>query len=137
MRLVGVCAALSVGIATSASAADVPVRATLTTSSTRAFVGVPWEYSIAVQGLADGPVDARVKLQVLRGAQLVRCWTGFALVPCSSTGSATWIAFRGKRRGAILWPSRLAGSRVTFRAEIATATRSLRLNAPVNVRSEP
>lgn len=135
MRLVVLCVALLA--ATSAAAADVPVRATLTTSSTRAFVGVPWDFTIAVQGLEDGPVDAKVKLQVLRGGHLVRCWTGFALVPCSTAGSSAWIRFRGSRRGAILWPSRLAGSRLTFRVLIATGTRSLRLNAPVSVRSEP
>ncbi len=135
MRLFLACAVALV-VAGSA-AADVPVRATLTTSSTRAFVGVPWAYTIAVQGIADGPVDARVKLQVLRGQRVVRCWTGLALVPCSSSGSATWIAFRGTRRGAIVWPARLAGSRLTFRVLVATGTRSLHLSAPVNVRSEP
>jgi hypothetical protein len=137
MRLLLACAAVLVAAAGSAAAADVPVRATLTTSSTRAFVGVPWAYTIAVQGVADGPVDARVKLQVLRGRRVVRCWTGVALVPCSSAGSATWIAFRGSRRGAIVWPARLAGSRLTFHVLVATGTRSLRLDAPVKVRSEP
>jgi hypothetical protein len=137
MRLLLACAAVLAAAAGSAAAADVPVRATLTTSSTRAFVGVPWAYTIAVQGIADGPVDARVKLQVLRGPRVVRCWTGVALVPCSSAGSATWIAFRGSRRGAIVWPARLAGSRLTFHVLVATGTRSLSLDAPVSVRSEP
>jgi hypothetical protein len=137
MRLLLACAAVLAAAAGSAAAADVPVRATLTTSSTRAFVGVPWAYTIAVQGIADGPVDARVKLQVLRGGRVVRCWTGVALVPCSSAGSATWIAFRGSRRGAIVWPARLAGSRLTLHVLVATGTRSLSLDAPVNVRSEP
>jgi hypothetical protein len=135
MRLLLVCAVVLV--AAGSAAAAVPVRATLTTSSTRAFVGVPWAYTIAVQGVEDGPVDARVKLQVLRGARVVRCWTGFALVPCSDSDSATWIAFRGSRHGAIVWPARLAGSRLTFQVLVATGTRSLSLNAPVNVRSEP
>jgi hypothetical protein len=117
--------------------ADVPVRATLTTSSTRAFVGVPWTYTIAVQGLEDGPLDARVKLEVLRGGRIVRCWSGIALEPCSSSGAGAWIPLQGSRRGAILWPARLAGSRLTFRALVAAGTRSLRLSAPVNVRAEP
>ena len=136
MRLLLVCAAVLAAAAGSA-AADGPVRATLTTSSTRAFVGVPWAYTIAVRGIADGPVDAKVKLQVLRGHRVVRCWTGLALVPCSSAGSASWIAFRGSRRGAIVWPARLAGSRLTLHVLVATGTRSLSLDAPVNVRSGP
>jgi hypothetical protein len=135
MRLVLVCAVALIGAGS--AVADVPVRATLTTSSTRAFVGVPWVYTIAVQGVADAPVDARVKLQVLRGHRVVRCWTGFALAPCSRSGSATWIAFRGRRHGAIVWPARLAGSRLTFRVLVATGTQSLSLDAPVSVRSEP
>src|SRR5512133_796207 len=136
MLLLLACAAVLAAAAGSA-AADGPVRATLTTSSTRAFVGIPWAYTIAVQGIADGPVDARVKLQVLRGHRVVRCWTGLALVPCSSAGAAAWIAFRGSRRGAIVWPARLAGSRLTFHVLVAAGTRSLSLDAPVNVRSGP
>lgn len=134
MRLLVLCVAALV--AAGSAAAGVPVRATLTTSSTRAFVGVPWTYTIAVQGLQDGPV-ARVKLEVLRSGRVVRCWTGIALEPCSSSGSGAWIPLRGRRRGAILWPSGLAGSRLTFRALIATGTSSLRLNAPVSVRGAP
>jgi hypothetical protein len=137
MRLLLACAAALAAAAAGSAAADGPVRATLTTSSTRAIVGVPWAYTIAVRGIADGPVDARVKLQVLRGHRVVRCWTGLALVPCSSAGSATWIAFRGSRRGAIVWPARLAGSRLTFHVLVAAGTRSLSLDAPVNVRGGP
>lgn len=135
MRLLLVCAVALV--AAGSAGADAPVRATLTTSSTRAFVGVPWTYSIDVRGLADGSVDARVKVQVLRGSQLVRCWTGLALDRCTSGRSGSWIPFRGSRQGAILWPAPLAGSRVTFRVLVWTGSESMSLRAPVSVRAEP
>ena len=129
--------ALALVAAAGAAAADAPVRATLTTSSTRAVVGVPWTYSIEVRGLTDVPVDAKVKLQVLRGTRVVRCWTGLSLDRCTSARSGSWIPFRGSRQSAILWPPPLAGSHVTFRVLVATGTESLSLRAPVSVNAAP
>jgi hypothetical protein len=135
MRLLLVCAFALV--AAGSASADGAVRATLKTSSTRAVVGVPWTYSIEVRGLTDGPVDAKIKLQVLQGARVVRCWTGLTLDRCTSARSGSWIPFRGSRQSAILWPAPLAGSHVTFRVLVATGTESLSLRAPVSVHAEP
>ena len=122
MRLLLVCAVALV--AAGSAAADVPVRATLTTSSTRALVGVPWTYTIDVRGLADGPVDARVKLQVL--ARLVNSFAagpGSRSIACTSARSASGSRSGAAVSSAIVWPARLAGSRLTFRVLVATGTR--------------
>src|SRR5262249_941243 len=131
MRLLLVClAALAV---TESAAADVAVRATMTTSSTTAFVGVPWTYAVAVEAPGGGPADAKVKLQVLRGDRLVGCVRRIALVRCSNPASASWIVFRGHRRGAIVWPARYAGSSLTLRAVVVSRARRLGLDVPVEV----
>jgi len=131
MRLLLVClAALAVS---GSAAADVAVRATVTTSSTTAFVGVPWAYAVAVESPGGGPLDAKVKLQVLRGDKLVGCVRRVALVRCSNPASASWIFFRGRRRGAIVWPARYAGSSLTVRAVVVAHARRLGLDVPVDV----
>jgi hypothetical protein len=133
MRLLVVLGVAMLAIAASAAAAN-PVRATMSTSSTKPLVDTPWRYTILVQDRAGKPLAARVRLQILRGTTVVRCWKRTAIVPCSGATAGTWISFRGKRIGVLTWPARLVGVELTFRAIVVAGTRSLRLRAPVTVR---
>jgi hypothetical protein len=120
-------------LAASAAAAS-PVRATMSTSSTQPLADTPWRYTIVVKDRAGNPLAARVRLQLLRGARVVRCWKSTAMVRCSRTREGTWISFRGKRTGVIAWPARLAGVGLTFRATVVAGTQALALCAPMTVR---
>jgi hypothetical protein len=134
MRLVLVALAAVLVSATVASAAE-KVRATLTTSSTTAVVGVPWRYTIAVHTQSGDPLRARARLQVLRGSQLVGCWTRSGFERCRADDAGTWISFKGGRSATILWPARWVGVDLTFRAVVVTGMQTLRLRAPVIVRA--
>ena len=126
---------LTLVLAASASALVNPVRATMSTSSTTPLVDTPWRYTITVKDQAGKPVAAKVRLQILLGTLVVGCWKSTAMVRCSGAKSGTWIAFKGKRTAAITWPARYSGRKLTFQAIVASGTRSLRLRAPVRVRS--
>jgi hypothetical protein len=136
MRLLVLALGVVLTLALTASAAAVmnPVRATMSTSSTRPFVGTPWRYTITVKDPAGKPVAAKVRLQILLGTLVVGCWKATGLVRCSGPAAGTWIAFRGKRTAAITWPERYSGMKLTFQAIIVAGTRALRLRAPVKVR---
>jgi hypothetical protein len=134
MRLVLVALAAVLVSATAASAAE-EVRATLTTSSTTAVVGVPWRYTIGVHTRSGEPLRARATLHVLHGSQLVGCWTRSGLERCRAGDTSTWISFRGGRSATILWPARWVGDDLTFRAVVVTGMQTLRLRAPVIVRA--
>ena len=131
MRLLLVMCAVLLGVV--ASAAADPVRATLTTSSTKPVVDTSWRYTITVRDRAGKPVVAKVRLQILRGTRVIGCWKRTAIVPCSGTTAGTFIAFKGKRTGTIRWRARYVGPRLTFQATVVTANGSLRLRAPVTV----
>ena len=126
---------LTLVLAASASALVNPVRATMSTTSTTPLVDTPWRYTITVKDQAGKPVAAKVRLQILLGTLVVGCWKSTAMVRCSGAKSGTWIAFKGKRTAAITWPARYSGRKLTFQAIVASGTRSLRLRAPVRVRS--
>ena len=126
---------LTLVLAASASALVNPIRATMSTSSTTPLVDTPWRYTITVKDQTGKPVAAKVRLQILLGTLVVGCWKSTAMVQCSGAKSGTWIAFRGKRTAAITWPARYSGRKLTFQAIVASGTRSLRLRAPVRVRS--
>jgi hypothetical protein len=135
MRLVLVALATAFVSAATASAA-VTIRATLTTSSTTAVVGVPWRYTIAVHTQAGDPLPAQARFQVLHRSQLVGCWTGSGFVRCRSDDAGTWMAFRARRSATILWPARWVGvDHLTFRAVVVSGMHTLRLRAPVIVRA--
>jgi hypothetical protein len=131
--LVCLCA-LAATVAVAGEAALSPVRATMTTSSTKPVADTPWRYTIVVENRAGEPLAAKVRLQVLRGDEVVRCWNKTALKVCSGANAGTWIPFTGKRTGIIVWPAEAAGLKLTFRAIVVTGSRSLRLRAPVRVR---
>ena len=126
---------LTLVLAASASALVNPIRATMSTSSTTPLVDTPWRYTITVKDQTGKPVAAKVQLQILLGTLVVGCWKSTAMVQCSGAKSGTWIAFRGKRTAAITWPARYSRRKLTFQAIVASGTRSLRLRAPVRVRS--
>lgn len=132
MRLLLVMCAVLFGVAASAAAAD-PVRATMSTTSTKPVVDTPWRYTITVKDPAGKPVAAKVRLQVLRGTRVVGCWKRTAIVPCSGATAGTFIAFTGKRTGTIRWRARYVGPRLTFQATVVTELRSLKLRAPLTV----
>jgi hypothetical protein len=106
----------------------------MSTSSTQPLADTPWRYTIVVKDRAGNPLAARVRLQLLRGARVVRCWKSTAMVQCSGARAGTWISFRGKRTGVIAWPARLAGVSLTFRATVVAGAQALALRAPVTVR---
>src|SRR5688572_214335 len=110
----------------SAPAAN-PVKATLTTNSTRPLVGAPWRYTITVKDQAGTPLAAKVRLQILLGQLVVGCWKPTAIVRCSGARAGTWIAFNGKRAATIIWPALSAGGRLTFQATVVTGAQTLRL----------
>jgi hypothetical protein len=134
MRLLVVLCALAATIAAAAEAVTEPVRATMSTSSTKPFADTPWRYTIVVKSRAGQPLAAKVRLQVLLRGAVVSCWKRAALRACSGANAGTWISFKGKRTGIIRWPARTAGEKLTFQAIVVTGTRSLRLQAPVIVR---
>jgi hypothetical protein len=121
-------------VLTSTAAGASPVRATMSTSSTKPLVGEAWRYTVVVKNRAGTPLEAKMRLQALRGRTVVGCWKRRAFKPCSNARAATWISFEGKRTGIIAWPERYAGMRLTFQALVVAGGRSLRLRAPVAVR---
>jgi len=133
MRLLVVLCALATTVAAASEAATSPVRATMSTTSTRPLADTPWRYTIVVKSRTGGPLAARVRLQVLAGNVVVGCWKRSAIRACSGAGAGTWIPFKGKRTGVIRWPARSAGEKRTFQAIVVAGTRSLRLRAPVIV----
>ncbi|MGH3128728.1 MAG: hypothetical protein ACRDPX_12485 [Gaiellaceae bacterium] len=133
MRLLVVLCALTVTTAGSAAVPN-PVRATMSTSSTTPLVDAPWRYTVVVKDRAGKALAAKMRLQVLSGSTLVRCWKRTRLVACQNAGAGTWISFKGKRTAVIRWPAQLAGMKLTFQAIVVSGTRSLRLRAPVDVR---
>jgi hypothetical protein len=136
MRLLVLALGVVLTFALTASAAAVvnPVRATMSTGSTRPLVGTPWRYTITVEDQAGKPVAVKVRLQILLGTLVVGCWKATGLVRCSGPRAGTWIAFRGKRTAAITWPARYSGMKLTFQAIVVSGTRALHLRAPVTVR---
>ena len=133
MRLVFLALAAALAAAAAATAAG-PVRATMSTSSTMPVAGVPWRYAITVRTQTGDPVRARVRLQALRGSRLLGCGTRSVFVRCSED-AGTWIAISGRLTRAIVWPARWVGLELTFRAVVVTGTHTLRLRAPVTVRT--
>jgi hypothetical protein len=130
--LVFLCAlALATAAATVASLN--PVRATMSTSSTRPLVDTPWRYTVVVKTREGKPLAARMRLQILLGTTVVGCWKSTAMVACSGANAGTWIRFKGKRTGVLTWPAESAGVRLTFQAVVVAGGRSLRLRAPVTV----
>lgn len=134
MRFVVLATMAALVAAGSAFASEDPVRATMTTTSTKPVVDTPWRYTIVVKSRAGRPLAARTRLQILLGQTVVGCWKTTAIVPCTGASSGTWIPFRGKRTGVITWPAQSAGVKLTFRATVVAAGRSLRLQAPVTAR---
>ena len=133
MRLILFVLVAELALAASAAAVG-PVRATMSTSSTQPLAGTPWRYTIVVKDQAGNPLAAKVRLQLLRGARVVGCWTTTAMERCSGARAGTWITFKGKRTGVIAWPARSAGVRLIFRATVVAGTQALTLRAPVTVR---
>jgi hypothetical protein len=133
MRLLLVTCAVLLGVVGSA-AAENPVRATMSTSSTKPVVDTPWRYTITVKDRAGKPLVAKVRLQVLRETRVVGCWKRTAIVRCSGATAGTFIAFKGKRTGTIRWRARYVGPKLTFQATVVTEMRSLNLRAPLTVR---
>jgi len=127
---------LPLALVATASAANPssPVRATMTTTSTRPVADTPWRYTIAVRDRAGKPLAAKARLQILLGTLVVGCWKATAMTQCSGARAGTWIAFRGKRTGVLTWPAQSAGVKLTFQATVVAAGRSLKLRAPVTVK---
>jgi hypothetical protein len=132
MRPIVVLVAVMLTVAASAAAAN-PVRATMSTSSTKPLADTPWRYTITVKNQAGTPLAAKVRLQILLGTAVVGCWKRTAIVPCSGATAGTWISFKGKRTGVIRWPPQSAGVKLTFQATVVAMSRSLKLRAPVRV----
>lgn len=132
MRPFVVLVAVMLTVTASAAAAN-PVRATMSTSSTKPLADTPWRYTITVKDQAGKPLAAKVRLQILLGTFVVGCWKRTAIVPCSGATSGTWISFKGKRTGVIRWPAQSAGAKLTFQATVVAMSRSLKLRAPVRV----
>ena len=133
MRPFVVLVAVMLTVTAASAAAANPVRATMSTSSTKPVVDTPWRYTITVKDRAGKPLAAKVRLQILLGTFVVGCWKRTAIVPCSGPISGTWISFKGKRTGVIRWPAQSAGAKLTFQATVVAMSRALKLRAPVRV----
>jgi hypothetical protein len=131
--LVVVLGALAATVASASEAALSPVRATMSTSSTKPLVDTPWRYTVVVKSRTGKPLAAKMRLQILLGSTVVGCWKQTAMVACSGPKAGTWISFTGKRSGVLTWPAQSAGVRLTFQATVVAGGRSLRLRAPVTV----
>jgi hypothetical protein len=133
LRLLLIACALLV-LAAASSAAAGPVRATMSTSSTKPLAGTPWRYTVVVKELAAGSLLAgRMRLQVLDGTTVVGCWKRGRIRACSGANAGTWISFKGRRTGVIAWQARYATLRLTFQAIVVAGTPPLLLRAPVTV----
>ena len=132
MRTVSV-ALVSLVLVASVAAAT-PVRATLKTSSATPVAGQPWRWTVTVKDAAWKPLAARIRLQILVGVTVVGCWKGGAMAQCLDGSLGQWISFKGKRNGILTWPAQSVGVKLTFRAIVVTAKRTLRLRAPVTVK---
>lgn len=135
MRLVGL--AIAALVFAAAATAATPLRATMTTSSTKPVVDEPWRYTVRVKNAAGKPLAAKMRLQILFGTVVVGCWKGTAMTQCTGVNAGTWIAFRGKRTGVIVWPAQSLGIKLTFQAIVVAERRTLRLRAPVTVQPRP
>jgi hypothetical protein len=133
MRLLVLAAIVVLALTATAAAGMNPVRASMTTSSTKPVVDTPWRYTIVVNDRAGKPLAAKARLQILVGTLVVGCWKQAAIVQCSGATAGTWIPFRGKRTGVITWPAQSAGVKLTFQATVVAAGSSLKLRAPVTV----
>ena len=133
MRFLALATLAALALTATASAVN-PVRATMTTTSTRPLVDTPWRYTIVVKDRAGKPLAAKARLQILVGTLVVGCWKQTAIVQCSGANAGTWIPFKGKRTGVLTWPAQSAGVKLTFQATVVAAGKSLRLRAPVTVR---
>jgi hypothetical protein len=133
MRPLVLLCALALATAAATVASLTPVRATMSTSSTRPLVDTPWHYTVVVKTREGKPLAARMRLQILLGTTVVGCWKRTAMVACSGANAGTWIRFKGKRTGVLTWPAESAGVRLTFQAVVVAGGRSLRLRAPVTV----
>ena len=133
MRLLVTLCALALTVAAASPAAPNPVRATMTTSSTKPLVDEPWRYTVVVKSREGEPLAARMRLQTLLGKTVVGCWKRTAMVACSGANAGTWISFKGKRTAVLRWPEQPVGVKLTFQAIVVAASRSLRLRAPVTV----
>jgi hypothetical protein len=133
MRLLVLAAIVVLALTATAAAGMNPVRASMTTSSTKPVVDTPWRYTIVVNDRAGKPLAAKARLQILVGTLVVGCWKQAAIVQCSGATAGTWIPFKGKRTGVITWPAQSAGVKLTFQATVVAAGSSLKLRAPVTV----
>ena len=133
VRLPLIACALMVLVAASPAAAT-PVRATMSTSSTKPLAGTPWRYTVVVKELAEGTLlAAKMRLQVLDGSTVVGCWKKGTIRRCSGAEAGTWISFQGRRTGVIAWGARYAEMKLTFQAVVVAGTPPLHLRAPVTV----
>jgi hypothetical protein len=131
-QLVVLCV-VTLTLAASAAAAT-PISATMSTSATKPQADTPWRYTVVVKDRAGRQLPARMRLQLLRGQTVVRCWKRTAMKACSRGDAGTWISFKGRRTGVIRWPARLAGTKLTFQAIVVAETDALRLRAPLTIR---
>ena len=132
MRLAGP-AVFVLALASSAAAAPT-VTATLTTSTAAPVVGEPWRFVVTAESAAGKPLQARMRLQILRRGTVVGCWKGAAVTTCSGASAGTWIVFRGNRPGVINWPARWLGMKLTFQATVLADAQTLRLRTPLSFR---
>jgi hypothetical protein len=135
MRLVGLALA-TLALAGSAAAAT-PVKATMTTSSTKPVVDQPWRFTVTIKNAAGKPAAAKMRLQILLGPTVVGCWKGTAMMQCSGASAGTWISFKGKRSDVLTWPAQSVGIKLTFQAVVVADRRTLRLRSPVTVQAAP
>jgi hypothetical protein len=116
-----------------AAAGATQVRATLKTSSPRPVVDEPWRYTITVKSAAGKPLAAKMRLQILVGTTVVGCWKGGQMAQCLDGSLGSWIVFKGKRSGVLIWPAQSVGVTLTFRAIVVARKRMFKLRAPVAV----
>jgi hypothetical protein len=127
---------VALGMAAVAVAAT-PMKARLTTSTTRPVVGQPWHWKVTVRSATGAPLRARVRLQILLAETVVGCWKGRAMVQCSGRKAGDWLVFRGKRAGVLTWPAESVGPKLMFQAVVTARRQTKRLRAPVTVQPAP
>jgi len=120
-------------LCSTAAAATPAVKATLTATTRTPAVDEPWRWKVVVKDSKGKPVRAKMKLQILFGTLVVGCWKQTAITQCTGTSPGTWLTFRGKRTGTLTWPQASVGQKLTFRAVVVAAGRTLKLRVPVTV----
>jgi hypothetical protein len=129
-RLVGLCTALAVVLAGSASAA---VTAKLSATSHAPMVGDTWRWTVAVAN-GGAPAAAKARVQLLAFGMVVGCLKNDEMRPCTGANAGDLLSFFGRKAGTIRWTKQSRGVPLTFQVVLAIDGKTTKLRYAVTVR---